>query len=100
VEKSEKIQAVWNELSPKCDNLNEAADAECSPVRTGADRAFKDGYQLAKKAGNKSVWHVTTWTVLREWRAQQMAEVALFFIGTEDEVTERLRAFVAAEEGS
>src|SRR5271157_4803360 len=83
---SDKIQAVWDELSPKCDDmLSDSADSSCT---TGYDNdgstgfeIFENGYSLGKRAGDKAVWYVRD------------DDSAWFFIGTEDEVCAALRTF-------
>lgn len=88
MEKSSKIQAVWDELSPKCDDmLSDAAESSCT---TGYDNdgstgleIFKEGFQLCKKAAGRSVWYVEDADTDTRW----------FFVGTEDEVIAQLREF-------
>lgn len=56
--------------------------------------AFEAGYNLGKSAGIKDVWEV----VIRESDAKDAKKVSYFFIGSQEEVAEKLKKIPAAEE--
>lgn len=98
MQKSERIQAVWEELqeqfeddAEKSDALDETSDSSCTlgfdnDGSTGFE-LFENGYQLAVKAAGRPIFYVEA--------GDNVDGSALFFIGTEDEIEAKLRASVA-----
>jgi hypothetical protein len=81
---SVKLQALWDELA--ADNESVLEDCPDSTCTTGSDNdgssgfeIFENGFELAEKAAGRPVFYVDT-----------EEDVALFFIGTEDEIAARL----------
>lgn len=88
MKKSERLQAVWNELAnqPDC-SLEDVADSSCTSGydndgSTGFE-IFENGFDLAVKAAGRPVFYFET---------EEDSDMTLFFIGTEDEIEARLRA--------
>ncbi len=92
IQKSTRLQAVYDELEPLDDNgsLSDEADGTCTngydnDGSTGYE-IFQNGVDLAVKAAGRPVFEVET-----DYGS------TLFWIGTEDEIEARMRKRVAED---